>query len=126
MERLNFTAAWAGIVLGFIAGAVPGLFFYQADWLGGYSSWTRRMIRLAHIAFFGIGFINLAFAATVSAAHLSGPTVRLASILFLCGAALMPTICYLSAWKMGFRQLFFLPVLCLLTAACLVLYGVIR
>ena len=58
----NLLAAWIGFSLGCLAGAIPGLFFHRDDWLGGYASWQRRMIRLAHIAFFGIGFLNLGFA----------------------------------------------------------------
>ena len=60
----NIIAAWIGFLLGGISGAVPGLFFYRYDWLGGYTSWPRRMIRLGHIAFFGIGFLNLGLGLT--------------------------------------------------------------
>ena len=60
----NVWAAWLGILAGALAGAVMGLMFHRDDWLGGYSSWRRRMLRLGHIAFFGIGLLNLAFAAT--------------------------------------------------------------
>jgi hypothetical protein len=54
MEILNFYAAWIGILLGFIAGAVLGLFFHDENWMGGYSSWRRRMSRLGHISFFAL------------------------------------------------------------------------
>ena len=59
---VNLHAAWIGFFAGCLAGAIPGLFFHGSDWLGGYASWPRRMIRLGHVAFFGIGFLNLAFA----------------------------------------------------------------
>ena len=105
---INIHAAWIGFLLGSIAGAIPGLFFYKSDWLGGYASWQRRMIRLGHIAFFGIGFLNLSF--TLSARAL-GIVAGLAvpSALLVIGAAAMPTVCYLSAWKPAFRNLFFIP-----------------
>src|ERR1035437_8652833 len=61
---INIQVAWVGFLLGCLVGAIPGLFFHNSDWLGGYASWQRRMIRLAHIAFFGIGFLNLSFALT--------------------------------------------------------------
>ena len=125
MERINFIAAWAGILLGFFAGAVPGMLFHDPAWLGGYTSWARRMIRLAHISFFGLGFINLAFALSVGYAHLTARDVLIPSMLFLSGAVLMPTICYLAAWRTGFRRLFFIPVICLIAAATLFLFGVI-
>ena len=129
MAMANLYAAWVGIFLGFIAGAVQGLFFHNEDWLGGYGSWPRRMLRLGHISFFGIAFINLAFAATLS--HLipdgSGVphAVRLCSRLFILGAVTMPIICYLSAFKKPFRHLFFIPVTSLVVAAGIFTMGVL-
>ena len=64
--RTNLFAGWVAISLGFVAGAVPGLFFWLEDWLGGYGSWRRRLVRLAHISFFGLGFINVLFALSVA------------------------------------------------------------
>ncbi len=105
---INLQAAWIGLLLGCLAGAVPGLFFYGADWMGGYSSWQRRLIRLAHISFFGIGLINLSFFLTADALGLT-EGLRGASVLLLVGAVAMPTVCYLSAWRPVFRNLFFIP-----------------
>jgi len=107
---INLQAGWIGILLGCLAGAVPGLFFHKNDWQGGYASWRRRMIRLAHIAFFGIGIINLSFFLTVRALGLDGG-LQTVSFLLILGAVAMPLICYLSAWKMFFRHLFFIPAL---------------
>ena len=107
---INLQAAWIGILLGCLAGAVPGLFFHKDDWQGGYASWRRRMIRLAHIAFFGIGIINLSFFLTARALGLDDG-LQAASFLLILGAVAMPLICYLSAWKMFFRHLFFIPAL---------------
>ncbi len=107
---LNMQVAWVGMFLGCISGAVPGLFFYRSDWLGGYSSWKRRMIRLAHISFFGLGFINLLFSLTAHAFDLTDG-LEPSSVLLIVGAVSMPTVCYLSAWKPVFRNLFFIPAL---------------
>jgi hypothetical protein len=106
---INLYAAWIGFLLGALAGAISGLFFYASDWLGGYTSWPRRMIRLAHVAFFGIGFLNLSLALTSRSLDLQSG-LEPASFLFLLGAATMPAVCYLSAWKAMFRHLFFIPV----------------
>ena len=107
---LNMQAAWIGMFLGCISGALPGLFFYKSDWLGGYSSWQRRMIRLAHISFFGLGFINLLFGLTARTFDLNDG-LQTISILLIIGAVSMPTVCYLSAWRPAFRNLFCLPAL---------------
>ncbi|MEI7902155.1 MAG: hypothetical protein WCK89_18020 [bacterium] len=107
---INIQVAWAGFLLGCVAGAVTGLFFHNSDWLGGYASWQRRMIRLAHIAFFGIGFINLSFALTAKALGMDAG-LRCVSVLLIVGAVTMPAVCYLSAWKPAFRNLFFIPAM---------------
>jgi len=108
MEDLNLLAGWIGIALGFVAGAVQGLLFHQDAWLGGYASWPRRMLRLAF---------------ALSVPRLGDPGgLRAAGWLFVAGAVGMPLCCYASAWRRGFRHLFFLPVVCLLIGTGLVLY----
>lgn len=113
---VNLQVAWIGILLGFFAGAVPGLFFHKEDWLGGYGSWRRRMLRLAHISFFGIGIINAIFVLTLESLK-AGAAVHASMVwpsrLLIAGAVAMPAVCYLSAWRKSFRHLFSIPVLCL-------------
>jgi hypothetical protein len=116
METTNLHAAWIGILLGFVAGAVQGLFFHKDDWLGGYAAWPRRMVRLAHVAFFGLAFVNLAYALSVRALGIQHPGAW-PSYLFIVGAVTMPLVCYLSAWRKAFRHLFPVPVLSLLVGA---------
>jgi hypothetical protein len=112
---INLHAAWIGFLLGCLAGAVPGLFFHDAQWLGGYASWPRRMIRLGHIAFFGIGLLNLSFALTARQLNLQ-TGLEPTSVLLLVAAVAMPAVCYLSAWKPAFRHLFFIPAASLTVA----------
>ena len=107
---INLYAAWIGFLLGCVAGAVPGLFFHKHEWLGGYASWQRRMTRLAHIAFFGLGLLNLSFALTAAALGME-TGLRPVSVLLLVGAVAMPAVCYLSAWRNIFRHLFFVPAM---------------
>jgi len=122
---INIHAAWIGFLLGFLAGAIPGLFFHNSDWLGGYTSWQRRMIRLAHIAFFGIGFINLSFALTARTLGLDAGLAN-TSVLLIVGAVTMPTVCYLSAWKPAFRNLFFIPALSVIVGVALFVRRIIN
>lgn len=116
MESANLLAAWVGILLGFVAGAVQGLFFHDDEWLGGYSSWRRRMLRLGHISFFGLAMINLAYAVSLSLLRIEHITPWPSRLLIL-GAILMPTICYLSAVHKPLRHLFPFPVVALLVGA---------
>lgn len=105
---INAQVAWVGFLLGCLSGAVPGLFFYNPEWLGGYASWRRRMLRLAHISFFGLGLINLSFVLTAKVLGIEGGH-RLCSVLLIVGAVAMPLVCYLSAWKPIARHFFFIP-----------------
>lgn len=129
LVELNLWSAWLGVLAGMTAGAAQGLFFHRPDWLGGYGSWRRRLSRLGHISFFGLAFVNFAFAGTVwsyetrTAPLPSSPLIVATSIALIAGALLMPAVCYLSAWKKPFRHLFALPVGCLLSGvSCLVLW----
>jgi hypothetical protein len=127
--KTNLLAGWIAIFLGFLAGGLPGLFFWREDWLGGYGSWRRRLVRLAHVSFFGLGFINVGFALSVRSLGPAGdaPLLGIASALLVTGAIAMPVVCYLAAWRQAFRQLFFIPVGCaVLGVGLLLLVGGLR
>lgn len=115
MADANLYAAWVAMLLGGIAGAVQGLWFHDEAWLGGYGSWPRRMLRLGHISFFGLGLINLAFALTARSLELVDG-LYWPSRLLIAGAVTMPLICYLSAYRKPFRHLFFIPALSVIVA----------
>jgi hypothetical protein len=107
---MNLYAAWIGLFLAVLSGVISGLFFHDESWLGGYATWPRRLTRLGHISLFGLGFINLAFFLTAQVLEIkSGLTAS--AILLIIGAATMPTVCYLAAFRKPFRHLFFVPVL---------------
>ena len=103
---LNLFAGWMGFLAGAASGALIGLYFHRENWLGGYDAFPRRMVRLGHIAFFGLGLINVLFALSVAG---NSPWTDCASVLLIVGLATMPTTCFLTAWKKGFRHLFFIP-----------------
>lgn len=120
---LNLLAGWLGIFAGILTGAVLGLFFYQEDWMGGYNSWRRRLTRLGHISFFGLGLLNLMFAATAAQLPLGSHALRLASAGLLLGAVTMPVCCFLSAWRKPLRHLFPIPVLAVAVGVLSILIG---
>lgn len=132
MTGLHLAAAWAGILAGMLAGAALGLSFHREEWLGGYGSWSRRLLRLGHVSLFGIAFLNLAFAGTADllgwpAGGSGAPAAAAAaSPLLLAGAVLMPAVCALAAWRKPLRHLFALPVASLAAAAALALLAVLR
>ena len=116
MEKFILIFAWSWIAIGLTSGTIIGLKFANPDWLGGYGSWQRRMIRLGHIAFLGTALLNIAMVLTAIQIELS-PVPKVAAILLLIGAISMPTVCFLSAWHKPLRHLFFIPVIGLLGGA---------
>jgi hypothetical protein len=119
----NLLAGWLGMLGGVASGAVIGLFFHREDWMGGYTSFRRRMTRLGHISFFGLGFLNMMFALTASLVALPPLALRLASVGLIVGAVTMPACCFLSAWRKPFRHLFPIPVAVLSTGIVALLAG---
>ena len=111
------------MLLGVITGAVIGLFFHKEDWAGGYASYRRRMLRLGHISFFGLGFINLMFGLTLQAVALPDFNIRISSYGFMTGVIAMPLCCFLAAWKKPFRHLFPVPVIGVLAGIVPMLLG---
>jgi len=119
--QMNLVAGWIAIFLGLVLGAVIGVYFHHEAWLGGYGSWRRRMLRLAHISMVGTGLLNIAFALSMVALKIVAPP-RAASVLFIVGAITMPAICVLSAVRPALRHLFFIPVSSLLVAVGVCIY----
>src|SRR5262245_24117189 len=114
---LNAAFGWVWITLGMASGALIGLRFYREDWLGGYDSWRRRLVRLGHISFFGLGILNVLFALSVPHVRLAAWEQAVASWAFVIGGVTMPLVCGLSAWRQPLRGFFVIPVASLLTAA---------
>ena len=109
---MNWNAGWWLLLAGFVSGAVVGLFFHRSDFLGGYASFRRRMLRLGHIACAALGMLNLIVALSPQQ-----------SPLLVAGGVLMPAVCFLTAWKEKWWHLFFVPVLTLVAAVILILIG---
>ena len=112
---INWYVGWWMVLLAFVSGALIGLFFFREDFLGGYGSFRRRILRLGHIALAALGMVNILFALSQSSAE---PSMRgtLASLGFVVGGITMPLVCFLSSWRAGFRHLFFIPVTALAIA----------
>lgn len=118
----NLWFGWLWILLGFITGTVLGIFFADEKWLGGYGSFKRRMYRLGHISFFGLGTVNLLFWGTMRLLSLRGlPLAATASVAFIIGGVAMPICCLLVAHFPRTHLLFTVPVLALILAATLTL-----
>lgn len=112
---LNWYAGWWMLLAAFVTGAVIGLFFHRESFLGGYTAFRRRIIRLGHIALAALGMINLLF--SLSPWPTAGTwNAQAASLSFVLGGVSMPAVCFLSGWREQFRHFFFIPVTALIAA----------
>jgi hypothetical protein len=116
--KANLLMAWIWILMGFGSGMVMGLKFRNPDWLGGYTSHKRRLYRLGHISFFGLGLVNFLFAFTFPPASITN-AIQAASVLFIIGAITMPICCGVVAHRPALHLSFSVPVVALLCGAVL-------
>ncbi len=121
---LNFTSGWILVLSALLIGIPLGLGFHREDFLGGYTSFPRRLLRLGHIALAALGTLNIVFGlaplpAGGAAAAWPGP-------LLLAGAIAMPLVCFLTAWRTPFRHAFFVPVTLLGAAFVLIIFQSLR
>lgn len=123
LPQVSLAAGWMSMLGGVLSGSLMGLFFHREEWLGGYGSFRRRLVRLGHISFFGLGLINVLFALSISARAIPLPAARIAAAGLLLGMVTMPACCFLTAWKAPLRHLFPIPVAAVLTGICGLLAG---
>ena len=125
IPQLNLLFAWIGILCGFASGIYLGLNFHKDNWLGGYGSFKRRLYRLAHISFFGLGGINFIFYFTVQKYATAGLPTLIAAFGFMEGAISMPICCVWMANNPRIQPLFAVPVISLMTGAICTLMEII-
>ena len=119
--QLNLLFAWLWILLGFVSGMILGIFFRGDNWLGGYASFKRRMYRLGHISFFGLGAVNLLFWLTMQKIPVLEPLAAIASWAFIIGGVTMPACCLVMAHCRRAHMIFSVPVLSLIIGGVLML-----
>lgn len=122
-SQIALVAGWISMLGGAASGMLLGLRFHREQWLGGYGSFRRRLLRLGHIAFFGLGFVNLLFAFSLRALLIPAPFAAVGAAGLALGAATMPLVCFLTAWRAPFRHLFPVPVAGVLTGIVSLLAG---
>jgi hypothetical protein len=121
-HALNWYAGWWMLLGSFAIGAVVGLGFWRDTFMGGYTSWPRRMVRLGHIALAALGILNMVYG--LAGRPVDGTwQAQAAGLALVIGSVAMPATCFLAAWRMGWRHAFAAPVVALITAAVCVLLG---
>lgn len=111
-------AGWGLVVAGFLTGAGMGLLAQREDWLGGYNSRPRRLVRLGHIALVALGALNVVWPLTTTAQIPSSMTPVISG-LFLVGGLTMGPACFLTAFVWRARAVFLIPSTALIVGAIL-------
>ena len=119
---MGVTIGWWLVAAGFSTGAVFGILAQREDWLGGYTSRTRRLVRLGHIALIALGALNVVWPITTTAVsgRISADTI---ASFFIVGGLTMGPTCFLTAWKWQLRALFVIPSTSLILGAILAGWG---
>lgn len=107
----NILAGWVGMLGGVVSGAVIGLYFHDECWIGGYGSFRRRMVRLGHISFFGLGILNVLAGLMLLNSEPARSYGGFVVGGFVFSLLAMPLCCFLTAWKDFLRYLFPLPII---------------
>ena len=123
MITVHLAAGWTAMGAGLASGILLGLFFHEEAWLGGYASHRRRLLRLGHVACFGLGLLQIAFAATLRLRPPAGLWDLAASTGLLVALPTMPLVCLATARRPAARRWFPLPVGALAVAIVAILGG---
>jgi hypothetical protein len=123
---MNAAFGWIWITAGLVSGMVLGLGFARENFLGGYGSWKRRLLRLGHIAQVMLGVMNVLFEMSRERMVVAPVWVDAAAWGMVTGAVLMPTVCALAAFDKRAMALFGIPVIALIGSSAIVAVGVTR
>lgn len=122
--HLNRAIGFTSLLIGVASGMIIGLWSFGGpvpipDSIGDYSELPRRFLRLGHIAFFGLGLINLAIAGHCGQLNFSPEAQRRVLTLINLGNIGLPPLLLAAAWQPVLLYLMPLPVLCVFAALAL-------
>jgi len=128
LQARNRAVAWGCLAAGVATGLVLGLWSFDGPVpvparLGDYGSVARRLVRLGHIAFLGLGLINLHLARELPALRLSARAAATASRALNLGNVLLPLVLFVAAFVPPVKYLLPLPALSVFVALVLAARG---
>jgi len=108
--------AWFSFLLGISTGLLMGLWSFDGpfpapDWLGEYEDVSRRLVRLGHIAYFGLGFITLMLAWELPKLKLSEQEKTLATNAMIFGNMVLPLTLFAAGIYHPLKYLMPIPAL---------------
>ncbi len=125
----NRRVGWVSTCLGAASGLILGLWSFDGpfavpQWLGAYDDTGRRLARLGHIAFFGLGILNLLLAAELRRHSLRSWVRRPASWTMNFGNVFLPLTLFAAAAYRPLKYTMSVPAVAVFLALLLTAYGV--
>ena len=127
MANSNRVVGWASLAVGAGTGLILGLWSFDGpfavpDWLGDYGDTSRRLARLGHIAFFGLGILNLLLARELPG--LKDGARRIAAHTMNFGNVFLPLTLFAAAAWHPLKYLMPLPASAVFVALAVTAMGV--
>ncbi|MDX1387794.1 MAG: hypothetical protein R3344_01295 [Acidobacteriota bacterium] len=129
--RSNRAIGWTSLALGVFSGLILGMWSFDGpvpvpEWLGDYGDTSRRLARLGHIAFFGLGFLNLFLARELDALQLDDGQRRTASVAMNFGNVFLPLTLFAASFYHPLKYMMPMPALAVALAMTLAAWGAVR
>ncbi|MDX1485960.1 MAG: hypothetical protein R3229_15925 [Alphaproteobacteria bacterium] len=121
---VNRAIGFSSLLLCVVSGMVLGLWSFVGpipvpEFIGAYDELPRRLLRLGHIAFFGLGMINLALAGQARRLPFTAASRARALALMNLGNIGLPPLLIAAAWVPALVYLAPFPVFCVFLSLCL-------
>jgi hypothetical protein len=126
---MNRRVGWTSMAVGVGTGLLLGLWSFDGpmavpEWLGAYDATSRRLVRLGHIAFLGLGILDVLLARELPRLALTRRLARVASGAMVFGNVLLPPVLLAAgAWR-PCKYLLPFPATAVLVSLALVVWGV--
>ncbi len=108
--KKNISFGWIWIFAGLIVGAIMGMWSFNGPFpspVGDYTSLSRRLLRLSHIAFVALGIINILYGYEID--KVKKKFRKIGSTCMIFSAVLMPTILITAVFYEPMKYLTMIP-----------------
>lgn len=129
VER-NLAVGWSSIAIGAVTGLILSLWSFNGpvpvpEGIGAYVDLSRRLMRLGHIAFFGLGILNIMLARHVASCRLEPAIARLALASMNLGNILLPPILIAASFFTPLKYAASLPAMAVAIALTIGAYAAV-
>ena len=124
----NRMVGWSSLATGVGVGLIMGLWSFDGPvpppaWIGDYTDTSRRLIRLGHIAFIGLGLIDILMERELARSALGQTGRAVASWSMVVGNVLLPMALFAAAIYRPIKYGMALPASAVFLALILTAYG---